>query len=253
MACEGNNLITKTCEYRGKSARFFSRFLIANRAALAKFNEGQLLGRENREWRGVVEHNLLAGVAADTIALLVGLPEVERQELVGVALIHDWDKRLDMKAAGEERESSVLNSESSKYNVEAIIKLEQSKQGLGRVTGSDWRDFSSWGVKEMILRYTDSSLIQTSDKRADFGDWRDRIEGLKKRHPEVNIKEGVMLYGIPLYDKLAEITELVEQNLYEQVVFYNPLLKPKYPKVSDLSILVRDRIIQRVLLKEEIL
>lgn len=224
--------------------RHFGNFAIRHREEMKKLVEGRLLGKGSEGWRNVAEHNLLAGVTADRIAVLAGLPSDEQTELVSVATTHDWDKRLDKEEAREqgtdaETKEGITNIKS---DVGVLMRQEDRKKGLIRVTGLDWMDFETWGLKEKILRYVDSSLSSDKEGRADFVDWRQRLSDLRDRNPELDAKAGAEMYGMPLFEKLAQITKQIETELYDVIIREHPELQEKYPLKEMLTSLIIDRV-----------
>jgi hypothetical protein len=225
--------------------KYFSRFALKHKNEMRRLVEGRVLGigiEDSRGWRNVAEHNLLAGVIADRICELSGLPASDRMEVTSAANTHDWDKRIEKEClkigSAKQGRLTVLQ-----VDVIGTVRKERAKCGLIRVTGQDWRDFRTWGLKEKILRYVDSSLDQTLDGHADFVDWNMRIANLGKRHPDIN-KESGSIYGegALLFDRLAEITEEIERDLYEIIIDKNPQLTQQYPRAETLGRLIRDHV-----------
>lgn len=230
-------------KFRENKARYFGKFAIRHRREMHKLIEGHLLGKDSKGWRNVAEHNLLAGVVANKIGRLVCLSEADLNELTSVAATHDWDKRLEKEKVKIRQEEDQSGSIIVETDIDKELLLEDDKKGLVRVTGNDWRDFSTWGLEEKILRYVDSSIIPTTNGHVDFVNWRLRIDDLRSRHSVADTKAGMALYGIPLYDKLAEITSQIERGLYARVIEINPNFQEKYPNESSLSDLIKENII----------
>lgn len=229
-----------------KKRAFFSDFAIRHLREMRVLKEGGVLGRGNREWRNVSEHCLLAGVMANTLGELLQISPEDLDMVTRVALIHDWDKRVEKETA--------INGETSyqgdivyvSYDVEAVSKHEAAKNGLVRVTGDDWADFDQWGFKEKVLRYVDSSIGPAAGKNAEILSWRDRIAELKRRNSAYDLEVGSRTYGMPLYDKLAEITEAIEQELYIRIINLYPNLADFYPTPDNLTDLIRDTIERKI-------
>jgi hypothetical protein len=243
-------------DFERKKTKFFSDFATMHMTEMRiLLEEGHLLRKfkwlkdvmtetdpKAKGWKNVAEHNLLAGVMADKIGKLVGLEDDERTELVSVAATHDWDKRREKESRKTGEKDGFI-----KYDVKKEIEAETNKgEGLVRVTGSDWSDFDTWGMPEKILRYVDSSLGQTPDNHADIVPWEARLEELGRRHKEVNETQGNQMYGMLLYDKLAEITRRIEIDIYNAIIGKHPELQKEYTQPVDLSQLIRDQIEQDI-------
>lgn len=78
-----------------------SAFLLEHRAALRSLFHGKLFDavpgstkRRGKEWRNVAEHCVAVARALDTLGRMLGLPAADRERIVHVGLVHDWDKRL---------------------------------------------------------------------------------------------------------------------------------------------------------------
>lgn len=84
--------------------------------------------------------NLLAGVVAQKIGQLAGVPEGLQRELVSVAATHDWDKRLEKEAHTLGGRKNAVGATVLVTNVNKQAEAEQGKRGLVRVTGGDLRD-----------------------------------------------------------------------------------------------------------------
>ena len=215
---------------------YFSKFAMTNRDAMRLLQQGKVLGSESEGWRNIAEHCLLAGVMAYKLGQLVNLSQQDLEEVTNAALTHDWDKRLEKEAAKRSAEKTEGGQIVVNYDPKIVAKQEENKKGLARVTGADWNDIETWGTKEKILRYIDSCLGTTKDGRAEFQPWRDRLADLAKRHPVINKEQGERMYGMPLYDKLAEVTARVEKDLFEEVK-KNNLRDSNTGSPADLSML----------------
>ncbi len=216
---------------------YFSKFAMGHRDAMRLLQQGKVLGAESEGWRNIAEHCLLAGVMAYKLGQLVNLPQKNLEEVTNAALTHDWNKRLEKEAAKISAEKTESGQMVVSYDPKMVAKQEENKKGLSRVTGADWNDIETWGTEEKILRYIDSCLGTTKEGHAQFQPWRDRLADLAKRHPVINKEQGERMYGMPLYDKLAKVTECVERDLFEEVK-KNSLHNSNTGSTSDLSILI---------------
>ena len=199
--------------------------------------KGKVLGAQSEGWRNIAEHCLLAGVMAYKLGQLVNLSQQDLEEVTNAALTHDWDKRLEKESAKRSVARNESGQEIVDYDPKIVALQEETKKGLARVTGADWNDIETWGTKEKILRYIDSALGSTPDGHAQFQPWRDRLADLARRHPVINKEQGERMYGMPLYDKLAQVTEQVEKDLFEEIK-KNNLRDTNTGSSLDLSMLI---------------
>ena len=222
----------------------FSNFALSHMDAMRILRDGKVLGPESEGWRNIAEHCLLAGVTAYTLGKLVGLSQEDLQELTNVALTHDWDKRLQKEQTQSEKTRTAGGLVMTETDSKTLDQMGRGKHGIERVTGHDLRDFDTWNTKEKIMRFVDSCLGTEPDGRAVLQNWHERFEGLRKRSPRMNIDVGNELYGgVPLFDKLEEITQIVEKELFEQVIKNNPGLFTKYLTPSDLLMMTESAIL----------
>jgi hypothetical protein len=228
------------------SKRYTLGFALRHRHELKSLTAGKVLGKDSKGWRNIAEHCFVAGIMAETLANILNFSATDRKEVTSAALTHDAQNRLEKEAT--------KSSEVILPNGRIVIKqedkneaiLERTKQGLARVTGNDWRDFDLWGIKEKVLRYVDSSIGENAEGKAAIVDWRWRIEDLKKRKPQLHTQEGILLYGIPLYDKLAQLMEVIEKELYNQIIANNPRLAEKYTTPASLIELVKNSFFENI-------
>lgn len=78
-----------------------SSFLLERREAMRSLFHGKLFDvvpgstkKHGKEWRNVAEHCIAVGRALDTLGRMLGIPDADRERIVQVGLVHDWDKRL---------------------------------------------------------------------------------------------------------------------------------------------------------------
>lgn len=240
---------------------YFGSFALTHMEQMRKLQAGGLLGRGSEGWKNVAEHNLMAGVLVDILAELLKLPREQRDLAVSEALIHDDDKR-GQKEAINAAMVDIDPSLQPQARVAMLRELEGDKFGLRRVTGIDLRDFDGWSISEMILRYADSNLAtamftsrQASGPYSKDGlveketivDWRKRLARLSKRNPEYDQTIGNELYGgIPLFTRLAEITETIEARLHVEILKVHPELAQKYSEPCSLNDLLRAKLYERI-------
>lgn len=247
--------MTESKTFLDKKAYYFSRFSLQHKKSLHKLHEGRILGlqktdgvwhHESKPWRNVSEHSLIAGVMAYQFGVLLQISQPQLDDIINHALTHDWSKRLEKEAAQtgkvtEDHEQKRITIDSPEKELQDEMK-EKEGSGAIRVTGIDWRDFNSWGIEEKILRYIDSSIGETPNKQATIVPWSERIDVLAQTHPIINKEVGETLYGMPLYDKLKEITGIIERDLHGQILSLHPEFVTSYPAPGDLLQLISNQI-----------
>lgn len=179
---------------------------------------------EEHDWRGVIRHSLTGALVVETLCDLLHVEDAHKNYLVNTYILHDQDKR-------EQFDSMSMSQ---------IIRDENKKTGILRVTGNNFTDFDAWGIDEYILRFADSSVT------TELIPWRERISSFKADKIEEN-EMGRQLYdGMGTWDKLEEIMVKIEKNLYEAAIDRSPTLKDKYPTSKYLQDLIQDIIITRI-------
>lgn len=241
---------------------YISDFAMSHFSEMKKLQLGRILGPKSEGWRNVTDHNLMAGIMADVMAELLGLSTEDRKHVVHVALTHDWDKRMVKEAVRTGAPTEYNGVIRYQYDTDQMIALESIKSGIVRVTGNDWRDFERWDDLEKIMRYVDSSIgrgefpvgwtngvLNASGfvESETILDWRERVHRLGEDNPDINTKLGNELYdGVPLYNKLAEITGTIEREFHTRIVDLHPELQNAYPNSEDLSEIIWQTLYTRV-------
>lgn len=223
--------------------RYVGRVAIQYSEAMQLLRNGRVMGSESDGWRNVAAHCLYAGIISYTLGQLLGLSQEQIDHVTETAFGHDWDKRVEKETARKGESKDKGGNVLIEYDPEIVLAHEASKNnGLIRVTGDDVRDFETWGIEEKILRYADSSIGNTQEGKVAILPWRERMDGLRRAHPEIDIKRGMELYGIPLYDKLSEVTAEIEKEFYERLVLPGPILVGRYPSPEYLTAYIVDTI-----------
>lgn len=259
-------------KFNQKKAKYFSRIALANKPAMHILKESGVLGgvkgniteARSAGWRNVGEHNGAGLIVMDEILDLSGVPEIERPSLRFAAGTHDADKRISREGNKLAEQRTAVGTV-IEYDVVKEALAEARKTGIARVTGSDLRDFRTWTLGEMALRYTDSVLIPVpGGPHTDIVPWRERIDELRQRHPKANIEEGKIYTAevleemglslrpaegektVPFYDVLEEVMEIIEPELYKRAMETRPHLKQTYPSSDMYFNLMQDRINQKI-------
>lgn len=129
-----------------------SCFLLQHRDALRALLHGHLFkpvpgstAWRGKEWRNVAEHCITVARGLDALGALLGCSDEEREHMVKVGLVHDWNKRLtnnpdafsaEERAKAEAYATSVLKKHDPKgYLIDAteprgLPRLESDKATL---------------------------------------------------------------------------------------------------------------------------
>ncbi len=235
-------------DFQKKKTAYFENFMVRHLAEARLYKQQGLLNEEgSKSWRNVARHQLLSGVITETAAELIGLPSDETKELTHWSLIHDVDKRRQQ----EELSKTGVYIDESQKNGRPLV-----------ATGSNFSDFSNWGIDEYILRYVDTSVGE-DPKHQTAGHWygprdpsqlpkvmilpwRERLAMFKANKVEEG-ERGREKYGMTTWEKLEEVMETIEQSLFEKIIVKNPELSEKYDNHSQLTELLEDRIRQKIL------
>lgn len=233
--------------FQTKKTAYFQSFMIRHLAQARLYRAHGLLGEGSREWRNVARHQLLSAVMIETISELIVLPADKAERLVNLSLIHDVDKREQLERLSKEQ----------------VIKSEFDKKGRPLVAvSSNFTGFSEWGLAEFILRYVDSSVGENPNQK-DTGDWyhkrdidqlpevmilpwRQRIQMFKENKVEEG-ERGVPLYGMTTWERLEQMMEIIEDNLFNKITKRNPDLVIRYNSSAQLTELIEGRIHEKIL------
>lgn len=215
------------------SWRGYATSLLRNRPEIMDaYRKGGLL--ENQRWHRPANHQIVAAVMTIGISDLIKLdPKVD---IVYTAATHDEDKKKQLTTMTRDE----------------IIQHESQQNGpYKRATGTDFSQFDDWSLEERILRYVDSSLgeediVNYTDSKgkthtlkskrtvSKIVPWRQRVAGFKESKPDEN-QDGK-------WDRLYEITEQIEEELYQRTIEVNPGLAMMYPNHANFSQMVVDYI-----------
>lgn len=158
-------------------------FMRAHRTALEPLIGGKLLDDTGdksvpagRGWRNVVEHCIDVGRAIDLVAELLGLPDEEREAIVNVGLVHDWNKRLTKDGGtfnNDEREFAETYAKRflNEHDPKGHLLNATEPAGLQRLEGTDAT------IGEHLVH-----LIDLSSMAHGIATPEDRIADLRERH-----------------------------------------------------------------------
>lgn len=231
--------------FEKKKSEYFQNFIVRNITAASEWKKNGLINKEgSRGWRNVARHQLLSGVMTETIMELMGSSGEDTKRLTHLSLIHDADKRVQQE-----------NQEEL-----AIIREALGKNDFPlAATGSNFTDFDHWDVGSRILRYVDSSVAEEGFANTfgarDAGSlpkvilvpWRERVQGFKDSKVDEGELGRAKYGGITTWEKLEQIMNTIEQDLYDRIIQRHPNLAERYPDHSYLTQLIEDRIHQKIL------
>lgn len=125
-------------------------FMLEHRGALRSLLHGRLFKRvpgsakapHGKEWRNVVEHCVEVARALDALADMLGMADADREAIVNVGLVHDWNKRLtkDPGAFGpDDKEEARAYTENflKTHDPEGHLLNATEPAGLARLEGPD--------------------------------------------------------------------------------------------------------------------
>lgn len=221
------------------------QLLLKHPGTIACWKAGQLIGPGTEGVRNIVEHQALSGLAVQTLGEAAGVDQAMLAPTEEAMLRHDWDKMAE-KLAGSKGGITQQNGYTwvNDADQEQIIRCESSKTGIARVTGSDFRDFSDWGIQEYLARIADNSLAMP-DGYQDIVDPRTvRFPYLRENCKPVHESGRALYNGIGTFDFLEEITDLMEPVVHTAIVQRHPELRTFYPETKDIIRFTRDRILE---------
>lgn len=209
-----------------KQRNFFQDFTLRHFPQMKELkSHGLFDSAPDNDWRGIVRHSLIGAAVVETLCILLKTEEHHTNYLVKTYLLHDKEKREQLDT----------------MQMPQIIEDENKKKGVLRATGNNFTDFESWGTDEYIFRFADSSASTKLTR------WRERIADFKTQKKEENEKGKSWYQGTGTWDKLEEIMGIIENDLYQKIVSKNTSLTDEYPDKTNLSELIEDKLIQRIL------
>lgn len=125
-------------------------FMLEHRSALRSLLHGRLFKRvpgstqapHGKEWRNVVEHCVEVARALDALADMLGMADDEREAIVNVGFVHDWNKRMTKDPAAftpEEKVEAQAYSEDflKEHDPDGHLLNATEPAGLERLEGTD--------------------------------------------------------------------------------------------------------------------
>ena len=136
-------------EEAARQAVSMAKFLLKHRDALRALLHGHLFkpvpgstAWRGKEWRNVADHCIAVARALDALGGMLGLSDAERERLVKVGLVHDWNKRLaknpeafsdDERAKAEATAKEIL----AKHDPDGTLLDATEPRGLPRLEGDE--------------------------------------------------------------------------------------------------------------------
>lgn len=191
---------------------------------------GKLTKREG--WKNVREHGVTQLLGAKVLGALLGLTDGERRALESVAIIHDWEKRLDNFPDDF--------SPAEKEKIELYYKKIKPDERLMAATGPDFLEkvlYAEVSILEFLQFYLDDitmgSEIVPFDKR---------IEEVSTRKQYLNDDGDLTqrLGGRKYWELEMEVGHLVENMIFDS-------LKARGVEIGspkDIPYLIKNKIIE---------
>ena len=181
-----------------------------------------------KDWTNVVRHCLAEAGAADAFAHLLGLSEADKDTLIRAAILHDFNKKVEVEALRASKENQMSVVEKTKLMSREVLLKHGVKpeivEIINEVGDLDIVHKENVNLLQKILFYIDnitegSNLVSIKEKHA----------GLVKRYPKL-AAEGA-------YDKWVSSTEEVQRELAEKIGLDNPDELPNFilQKVKQLA------------------
>ncbi len=91
------NQETAEGSHKSLASRIFTRHVRDNLGEMKLSFRGGKLSPKEGDWNNVINHQLVQAGAGLVVAEALGLPDDQTSILFRTILVHDWDKRLDIK------------------------------------------------------------------------------------------------------------------------------------------------------------
>jgi hypothetical protein len=159
--------------------------MLAHRDAIKSLFGGKLfdriegsVARRGKEWRNVVEHCIDVGLALETLGRVLGMTEAEREPMVNVGFVHDWNKRMTKQPDDfddDEYEAAAAYAEDflAKHDPEGHLLNATEPAGLDRLETPDAT------LAEHLVHLLDLSSMPTGLALPE-----ERIADLRIRHKD---------------------------------------------------------------------
>lgn len=193
-------------------------FMWAHRDAMRQLILGKLLepvkgskAKHGKEWKNVAQHCVEVGRGLDALADVLGLSEEDREKIVNVGLIHDWNKRLGKNAKAFTPEETAAAQEHlrmlmDRYDPDGMLLRSTEPEGLARLETDDATDL------EHYVHFIDLSLMP-SDVPRPLVPTRERIANLRVRQKQFNDNPDYPRF----WDRKEELTERKEREILDRL------------------------------------
>lgn len=131
-------LIAEKIDKEKKKTEYFSQFALKHLSAMRILEKGGVLGEDNKEWRNVAEHCLVAAVGADILAEHLN---ADRDTVVLATFLHDWYKRREVEA----------------------IREHGGEKGVTKTVQEDDRLLREYGFSEEFIRVAHANMPVSAD------------------------------------------------------------------------------------------
>lgn len=223
-----------------RKSNYFRLFAISHKSAfMPHWKKGETLGPVARreKWINVSEHCLVEGVVADVLSELLNLSPEDRKAVVMAALMHDWDKKREVRALradAQRGDQSLEEYEKAKTEGKEDLKklkVPESVSELVDAMSPKTRSGPST-LTEKIVWYADAIVSQTEivrlrDRMADTERGWDGQREVPERAAQYK-KLGESSRSHPGYDGLSvfevqrEIAGRVEPELAKLARYSGP-------------------------------
>lgn len=171
------------------------------------FRAGRLW--KNEGWRDVVKHQAVQFRAIGELADMLGLSLEEKEKISKVALVHDWDKRMEINPKDfthEEKEE--IQSLIKKVDPDSVLMDATKKGFMPRAI------LQEPSFLEYLQFYVDIITMGGEIVSVDT-----RIDELEKRRPELNedlvLKKD--LKGRPFWDVAREVGYKAQEMIFQRL------------------------------------
>lgn len=181
-----------------------------------------------KDWSNVVRHCLAEAGAVDALALELGFSAEDRDNLIRAAILHDFDKRVEIETLRANKENQTAVVEKMKLISREVLLEKGVKPEIVEIIDEigdvDITQKDNISLSQKILFYIDNitdgqNLVAVKSKHAN----------LVKRYPKL-ASEGV-------FDKWVSATESVQKEIAEKIGLANPEELPNFilQKVKQLA------------------
>lgn len=190
-------------EEAARHAVNMAKFLLKHRDALRALLHGNLFkpvpgstAWRGKEWRNVADHCIAVARALDALGGLLGMSVAEREALVKVGLVHDWNKRLtknpeafsdDEKAKAEATAKEILAT----HDPDGRLIDATEPHGMARLEG-DAATLAEHCLHFIDLNCTSDGLVGPEERFKDLKSRHAKSDEMWKRKEALVAKEEAM-------------------------------------------------------------